>query len=208
MGLAIGAFNVHVPAMGADALPRQEDQFTIKTFVRYYTVNRLRERTFHRLADALTDFAEPSLAYEALNQRCFKLSEEKREEFEDICNQLNIDGNLEEMYRSIVVQIFSDAVNLGRILAFAAFSAELIVHCALLGREDRAIEVANWVTDVVAQWRLDQWVHDQGGWYSVSSQSSNDQSGSDVGTVVIIATALAAVISVVATSVLIVKNST
>ena len=206
MGLAIGAFNVHVPG----ALPPQEDLCTIKDFVRQYTATRLRENNFNRLADSLTGFAnaEPSLAYGILFKKCFRLTEEKREEFEDICNQLNIDGhNLEEMYHRIVIQIFSDVINFGRILAFTVFSAELVVHCARQGREDRAIEVASWGTDIVTQRRLDQWVQDQGGWDSVASQPIDDQYRSEV---IVIATTMVAVISIVAiaTSVLIVKNST
>lgn len=205
MGLAIGAFNVHVPAVGADHLqPGREDLCTIKAFIRHYTVNRLRESTFHHLADALTDFAEPSLAYHALLKRCIRLAEEKRKEFEDMCNQLNVDENLKEVYHSIVVQIFSDAVNLGRILAFVAFSAELVVHCARIGREDRAVEVAGWGTDVETQRRLDQWVREQGGW----NQAVSNQPITNVNAVAAITTTLVAVISVIVTSVIIAKNST
>ena len=167
MELAIGAFNVHVPG----ALPPQNDLYTIKDFIRQYTATRLRESNFHRLADSLTGFAnaEPSLAYGILFKKCFRLTEEKQEEFVDTCNQLNIDGhNFKEVYHRIVVQIFSDVVNLGRILAFTVFSAELVVRCARQGREDRAIEVASLGADIVTQRRLDQWVQDQGGWDSVA----------------------------------------
>ena len=198
MGLALGAFNVHVPAVGADHLQPRDDVCTVKAFIRYYTVNRLRESTFHHLAEALTDSAEPSPSYEILLKRSTRLAEEKRGEFEDICNQLNVDENLEEVYHSIVVQIFSDAINLGRILALAAFSAELVVHCARQGREDRAVEVAGWGVNLATQRRLDQWVQEQGGWNQIiNNQPTNSNA------VATVTTTLVAVISVIATSVII-----
>lgn len=166
MGLALG----HVPAGETENLQTQEDLCTIKTFIRRYTVKRLRKSAFNHLADALTDNAEPSLAQKALFQKCFTIAQERKEEFEDILSQLNIDNNLEEIYCGILFETFSDAVNLGRILTFAAFSAELVAHCSLQGREDLAFEVAGWEADLLTQQRLDNWVQRQGGWASLARE--------------------------------------
>ena len=92
------------------------------------------------------------------------LAEERKRQFEDILNRLQLDDeNLAETYQTIVKEVFIDGINWGRILAFLVFAGSLAVYCAREGMEERISDVISWTENDVEK-TISRWMETQGGW--------------------------------------------
>ena len=137
-------------------------------FARCYIVNQLRRENFEALADELSDFEDPCDQSHLLLQTLAEhLSEERREQFEDMCYNLEVNRqNIEDIYRTIMDHLFLDDINWGRIVTFLAFSGVLAVYCAQNDMVDLVEEVIE-LSEQTVHSRLQGWIRSQGGWKSV-----------------------------------------
>ena len=113
------------------------------------------------------DNSNPSPASSKLRGVADELIDGNRELFDSMCDQLHLTQNTAyPTFVGIADEVFQNGKNWGRIVAFLAFGANLVVHCAQ--REDLAGFVDNvveWVVRYMDQ-NLSKWIDDNGGWVS------------------------------------------
>ena len=152
--------------VGRSNFSRSSTKF--RRLARTYIINRLRRQGFGEIAERYTssecDEEEDDETHQALHRLAHGLAEEKRHQFEDILERLEINrDNLEGTYRDIVAEMFKDQIHWGRIIAFLVFSGSLAVYCAQNDMEDRIGDVIEWA-EADVQTTVSSWVLSQGGW--------------------------------------------
>lgn len=137
-----------------------------RRFVRAYIIDQLRKNNFEALADIHANHEEccDDGSELMLHHLAGNLAEERKRQFEDILNRLQLDDeNLAETYQTIVKEVFIDGINWGRILAFLVFAGSLAVYCAREGMEERISDIISWTENDVEK-TISRWMETQGGW--------------------------------------------
>ena len=160
-------FKTDPPASKSDSSCRNASvNVRFRHFARAYVVDQLRKHDFEELATKHATFEEHCCddSQRMLHHLAGNLAEERKRQFEDILNRLQLTSeNLSETYRTIVKEMFVDGVNWGRILAFLVFAGSLAVFCARENMGNRVGEVISWTENDVEK-TVSKWVIRQGGW--------------------------------------------
>lgn len=119
----------------------------------------------------LEGFGEPSNPSQAalyLRRVADELIEANRQLFDSMCDRLNLTQTTTySTFVGIADEMFQSGQNWGRIVAFLAFGATLVVYCAQ--REDLASLVNNivgWLSRYMEQ-NLGNWIDENGGLVSI-----------------------------------------
>ncbi len=129
-------------------------------------MDQLRRHGCYSVLEQLSlEYNEPDdELYHVLLQVANQLADERQQQFEDVLYALQITNeNLSITYNTVVMEIFRDGINWGRVVAFLVFSSSLAVYCAQHGMEARVREVIVW-TEAQMQSQLQKWICDRGGW--------------------------------------------
>lgn len=139
----------------------QSFQEIVKDYVGY----KLRQRNIF-LAGYHVESTSPAARH--LRRVADELIEENRQLFETMCDQLHLTpASTYATFVGIADEIFQTGTNWGRIVAFLAFGATLVVYCA--SREDLAQLIENiveWISLYMNQ-NLGPWINNNGGWVSM-----------------------------------------
>lgn len=99
-------------------------------------------------------------------RRAFEIGRENRETFEVLCGILDLDSASVYMsVQSILENMFSDDVNVGRLVTLLAFGGHLAEHCQRTRRGEMVRSVAAWIPRFLDA-RLRNWIVGRGGWVS------------------------------------------
>lgn len=110
---------------------------------------------------------------EALDRRlrsvvrhAFETGRENRETFEVLCGILDLDSASVYMsVQSVLENLFSDDVNVGRLVTLLAFGGHLAEHCQRTRRGDMVRSITAWISHFFVA-RLRNWITGRGGWVS------------------------------------------
>ena len=135
-----------------------------KSLARKYISTQLKRNGFSDIVRMLPGVTNPSdHIHEVLKEIADTLDEERRQQFDDMLNVLNMDDdNMKHTYDVIMYELFRDEINWGRIITFITFAAHMAVYCA------KQEELRHKVPDIVL-WtdkkmeNLQSWIWDQGG---------------------------------------------
>lgn len=137
----------------------------LRNFARAYIVDQLKRRGHARVATELGSFEIPcDAALSCLQKIADQVAEERREQLEEICFELQIGkDNVKETFDTMVDEIFADEIKWGRIVTFIAFSGALSGYCADHRLKDLIQNIIEW-TESVMQNQLAGWITSNGGW--------------------------------------------
>lgn len=137
----------------------------LRNFARAYIVDQLTRHGHARVAAELGCFEIPSdAALSCLQKIADQVAEERREQLEEICFELQISkDNIKETFDTMVDEIFADEIKWGRIVTFIAFSGALAGYCADHSLRDLIQSIIDW-TESVMQKQLAGWISSHGGW--------------------------------------------
>lgn len=137
----------------------------LRNFARAYIVDQLKRHGHARAATELGSFEIPSdVALSCLHKIADQVAQERREQLEEICFELQISkDNVKETFDTMVDEIFADEIKWGRIVTFIAFSGALAGYCADHRLKDLIQNIIQW-TESVMQNQLAGWITSHGGW--------------------------------------------
>ena len=137
----------------------------LRNFARAYIIGQLKRHGHHQLVKQLRSFQPPSdRAAKCLEIITNQLAEERREQLEEMCFELQITKEtLKETFDTISDEMFHDSVNWGRVVTFIAFSGALANYCADHGLKGEVENIIDWTEEFVHD-RLMQWIMQSGGW--------------------------------------------
>lgn len=139
---------------------------TFKDFISAYIIQQLRKYGHKQHADRLAVNLQPpsELTYKLVQKISNQLAEEKKEQLEDICYEMQITPeDLQDTFETISKEMFHNSIKWGRVVTFIAFTGALAVYCAeykLLDQLTSIIDMAHSFT----QTNLIQWIKDNDGW--------------------------------------------
>lgn len=138
----------------------------VQNFARAYIIGQLERRGHNSLVERLVGSYRPpsDRAAKCLNMIATQLAEERREQLEEICFDLQITKEtLKETFDTIADEMFNDSVKWGRIVTFIAFTGALAEYCADHGLEEEVEKIIEWTEEFVHE-RLMGWIARSGGW--------------------------------------------
>lgn len=150
---------------------------SFQEIVRDYVGYKLRQRNIF-LTGYHVESTSPAARH--LRRVADELIEENRQLFETMCDQLHLTpASTYATFVGIADEIFQTGTNWGRIVAFLAFGATLVVYCA--SREDLAQLIENiveWISLYMNQ-NLGPWINSNGGWDGFIDFFRTDEGPSD-----------------------------
>ena len=106
-------------------------------------------------------------------RRAFETGRENRETFEVLCGILDLDSASVYMsVQSVLENMFSDDINVGRLVTLLAFGGHLAEHCQRTRRGEMVRSIAAWIPRFFEA-RLRSWIVGRGGWVSWYIESYN-----------------------------------
>ena len=137
----------------------------VRNFARAYIIGQLERHGHYQLVKQLRSFQPPSdTAAKCLEMIANQLAEERREQLEEICFELQISKEtLKETFDTIADEMFHDSVKWGRIVTFIAFAGALADYCADHGLGEEVENIIDWTEEFVHD-HLMQWIMQSGGW--------------------------------------------
>ena len=139
---------------------------TLVNFLKSYIIEQLKKYGYSQLASKIAINIQPpsDVAHKIVQKISNQLAEEKKEQLEDICFELQISKEtLRDTFDAISNEMFHDSIKWGRLVTFIAFSGALAVYCAEHGLSDQVTNIMQW-TDAFLQERLMKWIISNGGW--------------------------------------------
>ena len=147
------------------AEPAVMEKEELRIFAKAYAIDQLRKNGYSSMADRLTDFRlNGTLAQHLINKIADRFADERREQLEEICFELQITADtLQETFQAVSEEMFRSSIKWGRIVSFIAFSGALAVYCASHKMESKVEDVLKWTENFIFD-RLSTWISSNGGW--------------------------------------------
>ena len=137
----------------------------VRNFARAYIIGQLEYHGHIHLVKQLGPFQPPSdVAAKCLDIIATQLAEERREQLDEICFDLQITKEtLKASFDTIADEMFNDSIKWGRIVTFIAFAGALANYCAENELQEEVGDLIDWTEEFVHE-RLMPWVSQSGGW--------------------------------------------
>ena len=132
--------------------PQLEGEAKLRRFLRGYVAAQLRrkghcdlavivERETKRLMPSSLDEDEVA---EVLTRMADKLNEERSEQFEHMCVQLNLSQtNTRRKFNKVMTNLFQENIMWGNIVTLVTFTGHIATYCARYNMDEQSIEVLN-----------------------------------------------------------------
>lgn len=106
---------------------------------------------------------------EKLYELCIEMKNDRASFFDNICVRLNLNrDNIEELAKSVMIDVFVDGCNFGRIVALFTFCLKLCQFCDKTeGLQDQIDMIIEITTSVICKQR--NWFEREGSWVSLIS---------------------------------------
>lgn len=154
--------------------PQLEGEAKLRRFLRGYVSAQLRKKGYGELAAIVereTTRLMPSTldedeVAEVLTRMADQLNEERAQQFENMCVQLNLSQtNTKKKFNKVMVNLFQEGISWGNIITLVAFTGHIATYCARYNMDEQSIEVLN-EADTYLHEQLLPWILEQGGWVS------------------------------------------
>ena len=155
----------------------KEDFSTFKNFINSYIVQQLKKYGYKKYAEKIAVNLEPptELSYKLVQKISNQLAEEKKEQLEEICYEMQITSNeLQDTFETISKEMFYDNIMWGRIVTFIAFTGALSVYCVQNQLAEQVPNIMEWAESFV-QANLIQWIINNGGWTAFVKHFSDQE---------------------------------
>lgn len=160
--------------------PQLEAEAKLRRFLRGYVATQLRRKGYCELAGIVerettrlmpSSLDEDEVA-EVLTRLADQLNEERAEQFEHMCVQLNLSQtNTKRKFNTVMVNLFQEDITWGNIITLVTFTGHIATYCARYNMDEQSMEVLN-EADMYLHERLLPWILEQGGWVSVFTRTS------------------------------------
>lgn len=147
------------------------NQDLCRNLCRKYIVRQLNRNNLNEIASCLPEVQFlNNPAHAVVHAIADALEEESGTQIEQILETLDITAaNLEERYDLIMHNLFKDTINWGKIFAYIALSARMVVYCTKSEELQSRIPSLVTLTETVMESRLHQWIERQGGFEPIYS---------------------------------------